>query len=256
VVLAFFVIVTAWMEPAARWIAWAAVSSKGFLPRGELWPSSTTLFTSWTPFIDGLSDSGWRDLGLWFDSTPWPAIVVLGIATVRLVIWTGVKRLSTRVDEGKATHNLRFGGCAESVSLIAWTALGAGAWRFWWGLMWDCPQGAVVVWFPTMDGAAHIGLLWLGAALGYAWTIALLIQHRTIRPPGLRRCINCGYSLQDLDLRETCPECGQDQRAPRKTNLLSRTINVFRRYWPLAIAGMFLASPYVSTLLAAVLAHV
>lgn len=253
VVLAFFIIVAAWVEPVARWIAWAAASIRGHLPQGDLWSLSPELSSG--HLFSHLASFGWSGLPNWFDSTPWPAIVVVMIAAVRLVTWAGVKALSTRAFEGGGAAGPRFGGWSETFSVVGWSAIGSVAWRFWWGWMWDRPQGSVAGWFPICDGPAHIGLLWLGAVLGHAWTIAFLVRRSAAYSLDSRPCIECGYSLQGLDLRQSCPECGQDQGAPLNPSRLSRIAKLLRRYWLLGIAVMFLASPYISTLLAAALAH-
>jgi len=185
----------------------------------------------------------------WFDSTPWPALVVVTIAAVRLVTWAGTKALSTRDFEVGVP---RFGGWSETFSFVGWSAIGSVAWRFWWGLFWDPPHD---VWFPICDGPAHIGLLWLGAILGHAWTMAFLLRRNAAYALDSRRCIKCGYSLQGLDLRLICPECGQCQSEPLNPSRLSRIAKFLRRYSILGIAIMLLATPYISALLADLLAH-
>lgn len=251
VVLSFFIIVAAMLEPLARWIAWAAVSIRGYLPQGDLWSRSQVQTAGNRLF--GVDGYGWSGLVNWIDSTPWPTMVIVMIAAIRLVTWAGTKEFSTRtLGGGGPVTGPRFGGWSETLSFVGWSAIGSVAWRFWWGLFWDPPRD---VWFPICDGPAHIGLLWLGAILGHAWTMAFLLRRSAAHALDSRRCIKCGYSLQGLALSLICPECGQDQNEPLNASRLSHIPKFLRRYSILGIAIMLLAIPYISALLADLLTH-
>lgn len=246
VLLAFLAMVAAWIDPVAEWIAYRVAWGREVLPRGTYWSltgdvSSVNLFS----LLQG--EGGWSGFFRWFDSTPWPALIIVFIATARMAVWSATRRLIRPVEEseGARTAGLRFGGDAESMALIAWTAAGAVAWRFQWGLTWDHP---VTAWFPTSDGLVAIGLLWLGAALGYAWTIAVL-ERRLARRDGERYCVGCGYPLRGLPVDQRCPECGHDPKEGTP-GAMRRLAAMARRSWPLAAALLFLGAPYLSTLLA------
>jgi len=246
VLLAFMVIVAVWLEPVVRWLAYPIAWSRATLPRGRDW-SLTGDVSSSNLFSPLHGDGGWSGFLRWFDSTPWPALVVVIIALTRMAAWAAARRVTMQSEEfgGARMVRLRFGGFAESTVLVAWCAAGAVAWRFQWGLAWDFP---IAGWFPIDQGVVPIGLLWLGAALGYAWTIAVL-DCRMARRNGGRRCVRCGYPLRGLGADQRCPECGHDQNV-RTTGAMRRFAALSRRVWPPAAALLLLAAPYLSTLLA------
>jgi len=246
VLLAFVVMVAVWLEPVERWIAYSADWSRGMFPRGEFW-SLTGDFSSGNLFTQLHRGGGWSAILHWFDATPWPAFVILMIATARWIAWAATWRVSApREDSEGAMTRLRFGGFAESMTCIAWCTIGAVAWRFWWGLTWDGHYYGNPP-FPTSDGPVATGLLWFGAALGYAWTIAVL-DRRMARRDGGRRCPVCAYPFRGLDTGQSCPECGHDPEQPVGAG--RRVASASRRWGPLAAAILLLAAPYLSTLLA------
>jgi len=244
VVLALFAIAAAWTNPVARWIAWAAVSSREFLPRGIHWSMDSVLDSS-GPFHKLMS----HGFGYWLFRTPWPITLLVIIALGRLAVWHAVRTTLTRKLSLSAPP-VQFGDWAETVSLAGWSAMGAIAWRFWWGLVHDRAVGA-----PPMlicEGVGHIGLLWLGAALGHAWTLSYVFGRRAAnRSTKDVNCVQCRYSLEGLAGQRLCPECGHDQRLPPAWRHWQSIARGTKRLWLLGVAALLLGTPYLSSLLAA-----
>ena len=246
VLLPFFFIIAALVEPVASWISWAAVSSREYLPLGNLW-TRPQILSPGTLFLS-VDHYGWSRLISWFQSTPWPTLAVIMIAAIRMLSWSGIKALTKRDFEVSIpATGPRFGGWVETLTFTGWCALGSAAWRFWNGLMWDPPR---TYWFPIHHGTGHITLLWAGALLGYVWTMVFLLRRSAERAFNLPRCIKCRYILQGLDLNNNCPECNQNQNKPVNRSRKSRIGKFLKRYCILALALMLISAPYLSTLIA------
>lgn len=244
VILAFSALLIAWADPVANRIGSFAALIGTVLPRGRYWPATfrpdgPPSFASWSQVTD------------WFIARPTPVIIFATIAAAHLAIWLAVRRVVSRRGRGVPALLPTFGGPLDSFAVVLWTVIAALLWRFYWGLMFDrLVAGQSTI--PIRNTPGHITAMWIGAALGYGWTIAFF-SRASGSAGGEQICHQCGYSLAGLSRDQGCPECGQVQTAPLPSRPPTPRSKWLRRFSALLASVCLLTLPYTSTLICAVL---
>ena len=239
-VLAFLSVTALWTDPVSRWIGSAAVILGDLFPRGRRW--TLPVSPEGPPYF-----SSWGEFAIWFEASPLPTGGLLAAFAIRLAVCQTVALAMSRMSKRLSARST-----AEAAAYIAWALLAALTWRFLWGLQHD----RMVANLPHVricTGMGHIGILWIGALIGYTWSVVQLHRRRLDAIPGEPCCPKCGYSTAGLAPTSTCPECGHDPASPIRGRTGTRAVRWIKRYWPLPVAAVFLAWPYLSTLVSAAL---
>ncbi len=226
-VMALLAMIVAWAPPVSGLLGAAAVTIGEVLPRGRVWTAPGPASRTGPPDLHDAAN-----LGNWLTSSAW--LVVVGILTVRAGVWWSVGRLLRHGPSVSAA----FAGWRESLSAVAWCAVGAAAWRFAWGLSYDrLVQGRPSI--PVAMGGIAVVALWMGAALGHA----LIVSRVRRRTPQPGECASCGYAI---GAPGRCPECGvESSPTGAATPRVSRAL--LRSWCAGLLAAVLLASPYAAS---------